>query len=119
MRAANVSRAPSPAALQALLDLVADLDEDADQMGDVAAGVVDVRLEQYGVARGLVDLDIEATRQQAFELRSVETGGSANQRHAGRVEVELILAHRLDYIGPAGAGLQIVDEARLPESIGN
>ena len=67
----------------------------------------------------LVHLDVEAARQQALELGSIETGCSANDGHAGRVEVELILAHGLYDIGPAYAGLQIIDEARLPERIRN
>ena len=81
-------------------------------MGDVAPRVVDVRLQQDRIARGLVDLDVEAIGQQALELGSVETGGAAHQGHAGRIEVELVLAHRLHDIRPARAGLP--DSRRSP-----
>jgi hypothetical protein len=36
--------------------------------------VVDVGLDQDRVARGLVDLDVEAVGQQALELAAVEAG---------------------------------------------
>ena len=94
---------------------LADLDQHADQMRDVAARVVDVRLQQHRVARRLVDLDVEAVGQQALELRAVETGGAAHQRHARRIEVELVLAHGFDDVGPGRAGLEVVDEAGLAE----
>ena len=85
-------------------------------MGDVAAGVVDVRLQQHRVARRLVDLDVVAVGQQPLELRAVEAGGAADQRHARRIEVELVLAHRLRRRRPRSMlGLEIVDEAGLAE----
>ena len=80
---------------QARLDLAADLEQHADQMRDVAARVVDVGLQQHRVARGLVDLDVVVVGQQPLELGAVEARGAADQRHAGRVEAELVLVHAL------------------------
>ena len=78
---------------EAPVDLAADLHQHADQMRDVAARIVDVGLQQDGVARGLVDLDVVAVGQHSLELRAVEAGGAADQRHAGRIEAELVLLH--------------------------
>ncbi len=61
------------AILQPRLDLVADLDQHADQMRHVAARVVDVGLEQHRVARGLVDLDVVLVGEHSLELGAVDT----------------------------------------------
>ena len=53
--------------------------------------------------------------QQPLELRAVEAGRAADQRHAGRIEVELVLAHRLDDVAPGRAGREEVHEAGLAE----
>ena len=58
-------------------------------MRDVAAGVVDVGLDQHGIARGLVDLDSVASSQKALELGAIEGGGAAYQRQPRRIEAEL------------------------------
>ena len=42
------------ATFEPLLDFTADFDQNADEMGDVATGVVDVGLQQHRVARGLL-----------------------------------------------------------------
>ena len=34
--------------------------------------------------------------EQALELGAVEAGGAADQRHARRIEIELVLAHGVD-----------------------
>ena len=87
---------------QALVDLAADLHQHADQVGDVAARVVDVGLQQNGISRGLVELDVVALCQQSLELRAVEAGGAANQRHARRIEAELVLSHAATRHRPVG-----------------
>ena len=96
------------------LDPARDLDQHADELGDVAAGVVDVRLQEHAVARGLVELDVVLAREQALELGAVEPGGPADEGHARRVEIELVLAHGMDHVGPGGPGREVVLEPRLP-----
>ena len=71
-------------------------------------------LQQHAVARGLVELDVVLAGQQPLELGAVEAGGAADQRHARRVEVELVLPHRPDHVAPADAGGEVVLEAGLP-----
>ncbi|MCY1369278.1 hypothetical protein D9M69_563080 [compost metagenome] len=66
----------------------------------IAAGIVDVGLQQNAIARRLVQLDVILIRQQTLELRAVESGSSANQRHPRRIEIELVVLHRLDYGRP-------------------
>ena len=54
--------------------------------------------------------------QHALELRAVEAGGAAHQRHAGRIETELVLPHRSSATSPQFVpGVRIVDEAGLPD----
>ena len=57
-RGERVLGASSPPSRNRVLDLARDLHEHADQMRDVAARVVDVRLQQHRVARRLVELDV-------------------------------------------------------------
>ena len=77
---------------QPRLDLHRDLEQHLDQHRDVAAGVVDVALQQHAVARGLVELDVVVRSQQILERGAVVAGGAAHQRHARRVEDEFVLA---------------------------
>jgi hypothetical protein len=56
----------------------------------VAAGVVDVGLQQDRVARGLVELDPVIGRKDALELGAVVAGRTAHDRQARRVEDELV-----------------------------
>ena len=92
---------------QIAIDLAADLDQHADQMGDVAAGVVDVGLDQHGIARGLVDLDAVTVGQDALELRAVEAGGAAHQRQARRIETELVFLQAVQDLSPVDALRQV------------
>src|SRR5712672_3369384 len=103
----------STALRQTPLDFAADLHKDADQVGDVAAGIVDVGLQKDGVPRRLVELDVVAACQQPFELRASEPGGTANERDARRVEAELVLLHAAPRQSPVGLGGQIISEAAL------
>ena len=50
---------------QLAVQFARDVGQHLDEVGDVAAGVVDVGLEQDAVARGLVELDVE-TCSRAF-----------------------------------------------------
>ena len=96
---------------QALVDLAADLHQHPDQMGDVAARVVDVGLQQDGVARRLVELDVVAARQQSLELRAVEAGGPAHQRHARGIEAELVLLQAAPCRRPIRLRIEVIGEA--------
>ena len=95
-RAANADRSASPPSARRFSMPWQISTRHTDKMGDIAACIVDVRLQQHAVARRLVELDVILARQQALELRSVETRGAADQRHARGIEVELVLPHRLD-----------------------
>ena len=63
---------------EALVDLAGDRHQHADQVCHVAARIVDVGLQQDGVSRRLVELDVVAFRKKTFELRAVEAGGPAH-----------------------------------------
>ena len=80
-------------------------------MGDVAAGIVDVGLDQHGIARGLVDLDSVAVGQDFLELRSVEACGAAHQREARWIETELVLLQAVQNLSPVDARGQVVSKA--------
>ena len=80
-------------------------------MCDVAAGIVDVGLEQDGVARSLVDLDSVAVGENSLELCTVKTGRAAYQRHAGGIEAELVLLQAATRDDPIGAGRKVIDKA--------
>src|SRR6185369_16009355 len=69
--------------------------ENLDQVGNVAAGVVDVRLEQNAVTRSLVQLNVELAREQSFERRAIETGRTTQQRDASRIQNELVTRPRV------------------------
>src|SRR5207237_6974248 len=56
-----------------------------DQIGNVAARVIDVSLKQDTVTRGLVQLDIELACQQTLERSAIETGRAAQQSDASRI----------------------------------
>ena len=88
-------------------------EQHADQLSDVAAGVVDVRLQQDRVARGLVELDVVFVGHKLLELGAVVAGGAADQGHAGRVEAELVLVHAADLVLEGDTRREEVDEAAL------
>ncbi len=96
---------------QTAIDLAADLGQHPDKMRDVAAGIVDVGLEQHGIARGLVELNAIAVGENALELRAVESGGATDQRHSRRVEAELVFPQAAQSHHPVGARRQVVNEA--------
>jgi hypothetical protein len=102
------------ALLQATIDLACNLGQHPDQMRDVAARVVDVGLQQHRVARGLVDLDAVLVCEDALELRAVEAGSAADQRHTGRIEAELIVLQAFQCGSPVRVGRQVVDKTGLP-----
>ena len=95
---------------QLVLDLVGDLHESPDQLGHVAARVVDVRLQQHRVPRGLVQLDVVVVCQHLLELRPVEAGGAADQREAGGIEAELVIMHASDLVVPRQPGREEIHE---------
>ena len=99
---------------QAAVHFTGDLGQHPHEVRDVAARVVDVGLEQDRVAGSLVDLDVVLVRQDALELRTVESGHATHQGHAGRIEAELVVIQALQGGCPVRARRQIVCEAALP-----
>src|ERR1700722_6924619 len=79
-------------------------------MGDIAAAVVDVGLNQHRIARGFVNLDSVAVGKDTLELSAVEAGSAADQSQAGRIKEELVLLQALQYLSPVDAGNQEIGE---------
>src|ERR1700722_8144274 len=79
-------------------------------MGDIAAGVVDVGLNQHRIARGFVNLDSVAVGKDTLELSAVEGGPAADQSQARRIEEELVLLQALQYLSPVDARNQEIGE---------
>ncbi len=98
---------------EALVDLVGDRHQHADQVRHVAARIVDVGLQQDGVARRLVELDVVAFGKKPLELRAVEAGGPAHQGHARRIEAKLVVPHAAMRDSPVRLRIQKIAEAAL------
>ena len=58
---------------QTSVDFAADLHQHADQVRDVAAGIVDVGLKKDRVSRRLVELDVVLRGEQVLERRAVHS----------------------------------------------
>src|SRR4051812_7129198 len=80
-------------------------------MRDVTARVVDVRLEQDRIPRGLVDLNSIPTGKNSLELSTVVSGSAAHQSHARRIEAEFVLNQASTCDHPVRARRQEIDEA--------
>ena len=75
----------------ALVELLRDLYQYFDEIGDGAAGRADVGHEEHGVARGLVDLDAVLLHQEVvLERVAVDAGGADVEREPGRIDHELV-----------------------------
>jgi hypothetical protein len=86
-------------ALDAVFELVGELDQNLDEVGHRAAGRADVGHEQDGVPGGLVDLDAVPVHQVLlFEHVPVDAGRSDVQGQPTRVEDELVLFPRLVHL---------------------
>ena len=87
--------------------------------GDVAARVVNIRLEQHAVARCLVELNVVLSGQQILELCAVKASGPADQGETRDIEGEFILVERF-YCGcPIGSWRQVIYKSRISELGGN
>ena len=85
---------------QTLVDVLRQLQQHPDEQGDIAARVVDVRLQQHAVAGRLVELDVVLFSQNFLQLRTVEARLAAHQRDARRIEKEFIVPDALRGIEP-------------------
>ena len=85
-----------------LVQTSGDVREHLDQVRHVAAGVVDIDLEQDAVARCLVDLDVVRAGQQLLELGAIQTCGPTRHRHASGIQEELIRCDRPHRLVPPG-----------------
>ena len=96
-----------PALRQPLVDLARQIGQRLDQQRRVAAGVVDVGLQQHAVARRLVDLDVEPLGEQPLELRCRRSRRAPHtQRQPGRIERELVVVPGVEQLLPGGVRLR-------------
>ena len=93
------------------IDLSTNFGQHPNEIRNVAAGVVDVGLEQYGITRGLVDLDSVAICEDPLELGPVEARRAAHQRHARGIEAELVVLQTATCNRPIGPRREEVDKA--------
>ena len=112
---AALARAHVP---EPVVELVRDPDEHFDQIRDRAARRAEIGHEQDRVARGLVDLDAVAVHQvPLLECVTVDPGCADEQRHATRVEDELVEAPRPQHLCQSESE-RLVDAGR-PVRAGN